>query len=219
MGYSSVTVFGDSLIDAGNALRLAEWYDGLPFTEPVDAAPTADKGYFDGRFSNGYTFADLLSNKYVGLTTKPIFPFDYEDPYLGLKISPFASDPSGKNLNFAYGGAQLLQGDEAVPDLDGQTDAWRDAVDGKADPSGLYIFSFGANDVHVDACAPGARVLIVDDLLATGGTALAAARLIKRAGGEIVGARFVIDLPDLGGSKALSEAAIDVASLFAFEGH
>ena len=148
MGYSSVTVFGDSLIDAGNALRLAEWYDGLPFTEPVDAAPTADKGYFDGRFSNGYTFADLLSNKYVGLTTKPIFPFDYEDPYLGLKISPFASDPSGKNLNFAYGGAQLLQGDEAVPDLDGQTDAWRDAVDGKADPSGLYIFSFGANDVH-----------------------------------------------------------------------
>jgi len=148
VGYSSVTVFGDSLIDAGNALRLAEWYDGLPFTEPVDAAPTADKGYFDGRFSNGYTFADLLSNKYVGLTTKPIFPFDYEDPYLGLKISPFASDPSGKNLNFAYGGAQLLQGDEAVPDLDGQTDAWRDAVDGKADPSGLYIFSFGANDVH-----------------------------------------------------------------------
>jgi len=62
-------------------------------------------------------------------------------------------------------------------------------------------------------------VLIVDDLLATGGTALAAARLIKRAGGEIVGARFVIDLPNLGGSKALSEAAIDVASLFAFEGH
>jgi len=83
-----------------------------------------------------------------------------------------------------------------------------------------YALEYGTDRLamHVDACAPGARVLIVDDLLATGGTALAAARLIKRAGGEIVGARFVIDLPDLGGSKALSEAAIDVASLFAFEG-
>ena len=84
-----------------------------------------------------------------------------------------------------------------------------------------YALEYGRDRLamHVDACAPGARVLIVDDLLATGGTALAAARLIKRAGGEIVGARFVIDLPNLGGSKALSEAAIDVASLFAFEGH
>jgi len=84
-----------------------------------------------------------------------------------------------------------------------------------------YALEYGTDRLamHVDACAPGARVLIVDDLLATGGTALAAARLIKRAGGEIVGARFVIDLPNLGGSKALSEAAIDVASLFAFEGH
>ena len=72
--------------------------------------------------------------------------------------------------------------------------------------------------MHVDACAPGARVLIVDDLLATGGTALAAARLVKRAGGHIVGARFIVDLPGLGGSKALSEAGIDVRSLMEFEG-
>ncbi len=73
--------------------------------------------------------------------------------------------------------------------------------------------------MHVDACAPGARVLIVDDLLATGGTALAAARLVRRAGGELIGARFIIDLPELGGSNALAEAGIDAASLFAFEGH
>src|SRR5436190_17729051 len=125
MGYSSLTVFGDSLIDAGNALALADWYDGLPFTESVDAAPTADKGYYDGRFSNGFTIADLLSNKYVGLTTRPVFPFDYEDPYLGLRIAPFASEPHGKNLNFAYVGTHMRQADEAVPDLDGQTDAWR----------------------------------------------------------------------------------------------
>jgi adenine phosphoribosyltransferase len=61
-------------------------------------------------------------------------------------------------------------------------------------------------------------VLIIDDLLATGGTALAAVRLVKRAGGEIVGARFIIDLPDLGGSGALAEAGIEAESLMAFEG-
>ena len=84
-----------------------------------------------------------------------------------------------------------------------------------------YALEYGSDRLamHVDACTPGARVLIVDDLLATGGTALAAARLIKRAGGEIAGARFVIDLPDLGGGQNLTNAGIDHASLFAFEGH
>jgi phospholipase/lecithinase/hemolysin len=148
MGYSGVIVFGDSLVDSGNALGLANWYDGLPFAEPVDAAPTADKGYYAGRFTNGFTVADLISNKYLGIATKPVFPFGYEDPFIGLPISPFASDPSGHNLNFAYGGAQMRRGGEEVPDIDGQTDAWRDAVDGDADPNALHMFSFGANDVH-----------------------------------------------------------------------
>ena len=148
MGYSGVIVFGDSLVDAGNALGLANWYDDLPFTDPVDAAPTSDKGYYSGKFTNGFTFADLLSNKYSGIPTKPVFPYGYEDPYIGVRISPFASDPSGHNLNFAYGGAQMRRGNEKVPDIDGQTDAWRDAVDGHADPNALHLFSFGANDVH-----------------------------------------------------------------------
>lgn len=148
MGYSGVIVFGDSLVDAGNALGLANWYNGLPFTEPVDAAPTADKGYYSGRFTNGFTFADLISNKDLGIPTKPVFPYGYEDPYIGVPIAPFASDPSGHNLNFAYGGAQMRRGDEKVPDIDGQTDAWRDAVDGHADPNALHLFAFGANDVH-----------------------------------------------------------------------
>ena len=84
-----------------------------------------------------------------------------------------------------------------------------------------YALEYGTDRLamHVDACAPGARVLIVDDLLATGGTALAAARLVKRAGGEIVGARFVIDLPELGGGEALADAEINAASLIGFEGH
>jgi adenine phosphoribosyltransferase len=84
-----------------------------------------------------------------------------------------------------------------------------------------YALEYGSDRLamHVDACAPGSRVLIVDDLLATGGTALAAARLVKRAGGDLAGARFIIDLPELGGSKALANAGIETASLFAFEGH
>ena len=83
-----------------------------------------------------------------------------------------------------------------------------------------YALEYGTDRLamHVDACAPGARVLIVDDLLATGGTALAAAKLVKRAGGNLVGARFIIDLPELGGSQELSEAGIEAKWLFEFEG-
>ena len=83
-----------------------------------------------------------------------------------------------------------------------------------------YALEYGSDrlTIHVDACAAGARVLIVDDLIATGGTALAAARLIARAGGEIVGARFLIDLPDLGGAAALWKAGIEAVSLIEFAG-
>ena len=83
-----------------------------------------------------------------------------------------------------------------------------------------YALEYGRDRLamHVDACAPGARVLLVDDLLATGGTALAAARLIGRAGGEIVGARFIIVLPDLGGAQALANAGIETACLLKFQG-
>ena len=83
-----------------------------------------------------------------------------------------------------------------------------------------YALEYGTDRlaIHVDAVAAGARVLIIDDLIATGGTALAAARLVRRAGGEVVGARFVIDLPELGGSRALADAGVEAISLFAFDG-
>ena len=83
-----------------------------------------------------------------------------------------------------------------------------------------YALEYGTDRLamHVDACAPGARVLIVDDLLATGGTALAAARLVERSGGVVAGARFIIDLPDLGGARKLAESGIDCRSLLAFDG-
>ncbi len=84
-----------------------------------------------------------------------------------------------------------------------------------------YALEYGTDRlaIHVDAFAPGASILIADDLIATGGTALAAARLIRRAGGNVAGAAFVIDLPELGGAALLREAGVAVTTLLSFEGH
>lgn len=84
-----------------------------------------------------------------------------------------------------------------------------------------YELEYGSDrlEMHVDAVDPGARVLLVDDLIATGGTALAGVGLLRSAGAEVVGAAFVVDLPDLGGAAALREAGVDVHTLVAFDGH
>jgi adenine phosphoribosyltransferase len=84
-----------------------------------------------------------------------------------------------------------------------------------------YALEYGTDRlaIHLDACAPGARVQLADDLIATGGTALAAARLVRRAGAVVTGASFIIDLPDLGGAERLRGEGIEVHSLVAFEGH
>jgi adenine phosphoribosyltransferase len=83
-----------------------------------------------------------------------------------------------------------------------------------------YALEYGTDRLamHVDACAPGARVLLVDDLVATAGTALAAVRLVRRAGAVVTAAAFVIDLPDLGGSALLRQEGFPVHSLVEFEG-
>lgn len=73
-------------------------------------------------------------------------------------------------------------------------------------------------EVHDDAIQPGEKVLLVDDLLATGGTAEAGIRLIERLGGVVVGCAFVVDLPDLGGRKRLQSLGMEVFALCAFEG-
>ncbi len=73
-------------------------------------------------------------------------------------------------------------------------------------------------ELHEDAIKPGEQVLLVDDLLATGGTAAAGVRLIERLGGKIAGCAFVIDLPELGGRKRLEALGLDVHALTAFEG-
>ena len=74
-------------------------------------------------------------------------------------------------------------------------------------------------EIHVDAIVPGDNVLLVDDLIATGGTAAAGIRLLERAGATVIGCSFVIDLPELGGADRLRAMGKKVHALIAFEGH
>lgn len=73
-------------------------------------------------------------------------------------------------------------------------------------------------EVHDDAIQPGERILLVDDLLATGGTAEAGIKLVERLGGEIIGCAFIVDLPDLGGRQKLEQMGMEVHALCEFEG-
>jgi adenine phosphoribosyltransferase len=83
-----------------------------------------------------------------------------------------------------------------------------------------YELEYGIDvvEVHEDALSPGEPVLLVDDLLATGGTACAAIELLRRLKAEVVGAAFVIELPDLGGRARLAELGVECHSLMTFEG-
>ncbi|WP_454597974.1 adenine phosphoribosyltransferase [Qipengyuania sp. SM2507] len=83
-----------------------------------------------------------------------------------------------------------------------------------------YALEYGTDRLEMDpgAVVPGQRVVLVDDLIATGGTACAAASLLRRAGAVVEHAAFVIDLPDLRGAKRLGELDIEVDALMRFEG-
>ena len=83
-----------------------------------------------------------------------------------------------------------------------------------------YELEYGADriEIHVDAISPGDRVLLIDDLVATGGTAEAAATLIRKMGGEVIECCFVVDLPDIGGRKRLEKMGLKVFALCEFEG-
>jgi adenine phosphoribosyltransferase len=83
-----------------------------------------------------------------------------------------------------------------------------------------YELEYGRDriEIHVDAIAPGDRVLLVDDLIATGGTAEAASMLIQKMGATVVECCFVIDLPDIGGRARLEKRGLKVFSLCEFEG-
>lgn len=83
-----------------------------------------------------------------------------------------------------------------------------------------YTLEYGEAvvEVHDDALKPGEVVLLVDDLLATGGTAEAGIRLVERLGAQVISCAFVVDLPDLGGRARLEAMGMDVQALCAFEG-
>ena len=84
-----------------------------------------------------------------------------------------------------------------------------------------YSLEYGLDEMemHEDAVKPGERVILIDDLIATGGTAEAAVKLLKSIGAEVVAACFVIDLPDLGGRRRIEALDVPVRTLIAFDGH
>lgn len=84
-----------------------------------------------------------------------------------------------------------------------------------------YALEYGVDtiEIHANAVGPDDTVLLVDDLIATGGTAIAAVSLLRRTGASVQHSAFVIDLPDIGGAAKLRAQGVDVEALIAFEGH
>jgi len=84
-----------------------------------------------------------------------------------------------------------------------------------------YSLEYGIDEMemHEDAVAPSDRVILVDDLIATGGTAEGAVKLLRRIGAEVLAACFIVDLPDLGGADKLRKLDLPVRTLVSFEGH
>ncbi len=133
-------------------------------------------------------------------------------PYANLKIDKVAGLEA---RGFILGGAVARQlGAGFVPvRKKGKLPHHRHSVE--------YELEYGVDclEIHLDAVNPGERVLLIDDLIATGGTALAGMDLLGRCGAVIVAAAFVIDLPDLGGADRLRAAGVEVQALVSFGGH
>jgi adenine phosphoribosyltransferase len=84
-----------------------------------------------------------------------------------------------------------------------------------------YSLEYGIDEMemHKDGVAPGERVILVDDLIATGGTAEGAVKLLRNIGADVLAACFIVDLPDLGGAEKIRKLGVPVRTLMAFEGH
>lgn len=84
-----------------------------------------------------------------------------------------------------------------------------------------YALEYGVDtiEIHADVVGPGDKVLLVDDLVATGGTAVAAVNLLRRTGATVDHASFVIDLPEIGGAELLRAESVAVDFLMSFDGH
>lgn len=191
--FSGVYVFGDSLVDPGDDLRAAQFLNELPFAFLPNGAPTADKGYFEGRFTDGYNFADLISNKLLHEPTAATFPYGITDAVLGFSI-PFVNRPGGHNLSFAYGGALATQGD-LPPGLDAQTDIYQHFT---PDPNALYVIAIGSNDVR--ALVPKSGDPVVGDAADARLSAIASEITQEVAQLYARGVRHVLvaDIPEVG---------------------
>ncbi len=163
---------------------------------------------------------------------------DYPKPGIQFRdLTPLFRDPAAFGeavealvVPFAGQGIELVAGIEARGFILGAVVAQRLAAGfvplrkpGKLPFRTLsesYELEYGSDriEIHADAVTGGAQVLLVDDLIATGGTALAALRLLERAGGQVRGCAFLVDLPDLGGSRRLAAAGQRVHCLCAFAG-
>ena len=132
-------------------------------------------------------------------------------PYAGTKIDKIAGIEA---RGFILGGAMAHQLSSGFVPIRKKGKLPHDTV------RVAYSLEYGIDEMemHKDAVKPGEKVLLVDDLIATGGTAEGAVKLLTQMGAEIVAACFVIDLPDLGGHAKLEALGVDVHTLIAFEG-
>ena len=133
-------------------------------------------------------------------------------PYAGLKIDKIAGMEA---RGFILGGAVAHQPSACCVPIRKKGKLPHKTV------STAYALEYGTDEIeiHVDAIKPGDRVILVDDLIATGGTATAAVNLLRQLGAEVIAACFVIDLPEIGGAQRLRDLGVTVRTLMEFEGH
>ena len=133
-------------------------------------------------------------------------------PYAGMKIDKIAGIEA---RGFILGGAIAHQLSAGFVPVRKKGKLPHETV------SIAYSLEYGVDEmeVHKDSIVTGERILLVDDLIATGGTACAAAKLLRSIGADIVAACFIVDLPELGGADKLKALDIAVRTLVEFEGH
>ncbi|MFN3685326.1 adenine phosphoribosyltransferase [Salinarimonas sp.] len=134
------------------------------------------------------------------------------NPYAGTKVDKIAGIEA---RGFILGGAMAHQLSAGFVPIRKKGKLPHQTV------SVAYALEYGSDEIeiHADALVAGERVVLCDDLIATGGTATAAVELLRRIGAEVVACCFVVDLPDLGGAERLRGLGVEVRSLVAFEGH
>ena len=133
-------------------------------------------------------------------------------PYAGLKIDKIAGMEA---RGFILGGAVAHQLSAGFVPIRKKGKLPHETV------SVAYSLEYGVDEMemHIDAVEPSQKVILVDDLIATGGTAVGAVQLLRKIGADVISACFVIDLPDLGGRKKLEDLGVEVRTLVEFSGH